>query len=457
MAAPTFPLRAVAALFLERQHLTRPRARRLSPRRLVAFVEDAGGLQLDSINVLDRAHYLTLWTRFGPYERARLDRLVYRRRLLFEYWAHAACLVPASHLVPWRRAMLDYRLRHTGWSSWLRRHRRTLDLVTEAIRTSGPAGSADFEHRRPAGRGGWWSWKPAQHALHYLWMTGALAVHSRPHFQKRYDLSERILSASPDVEPPTTESFRAWHVERSLHAMGGATDTDLTRYLSFPRMGPGVRRAALRRLLETGEVVEIEVRGSRARWLALARDLPALERERPAAGRVTRHHAALALRFAAVAPRARGAALRLQLPHRGLHARAEAGPRLLHAADPPRRPAHRPRGRQGPSAPSAGSPCADVHFERWFATGGTPPAAAWGAIEQDAALAGVADALWSLARFAGADDVDLGRVVPGRLRAPLGRALRAGPRAAGAAPARRRSSSAASAAGAAEDPATDQA
>ena len=130
MPVPTFPLRAVAALFLERQHLRRPRARRLTPRRLVGFVEDAGGLQLDSINVLDRAHYLTLWSRFGPYERARLDRLVYRRRLLFEYWAHAACLVPASHLGLWRRAMLDYRLRHTGWSSWLRRHRRTLDLVT---------------------------------------------------------------------------------------------------------------------------------------------------------------------------------------------------------------------------------------------------------------------------------------------------------------------------------------
>jgi uncharacterized protein YcaQ len=66
MPAPRFPLRAVAALFLERQHLTRPRARRLTPGRLVKFVEDAGGLQLDSINVLDRAHYLTLWSRFGP-------------------------------------------------------------------------------------------------------------------------------------------------------------------------------------------------------------------------------------------------------------------------------------------------------------------------------------------------------------------------------------------------------
>jgi uncharacterized protein YcaQ len=85
------PLRAVAALFLERQHLARPRSRPLTADRLVRFAEDAGGIQLDSINVLDRAHYLTVWARFGPYDRAWLDRAIYRRRLLFEYWAHAAC------------------------------------------------------------------------------------------------------------------------------------------------------------------------------------------------------------------------------------------------------------------------------------------------------------------------------------------------------------------------------
>src|SRR5437667_118942 len=64
------PLRAVAALFLERQHLGRPRATALTARRLGRFIEDVGGLQLDSINVLDRAHYLTVWSRFGPYDRA---------------------------------------------------------------------------------------------------------------------------------------------------------------------------------------------------------------------------------------------------------------------------------------------------------------------------------------------------------------------------------------------------
>src|SRR5713226_3212531 len=93
MPHPALPLRAVTALFLQRQHLARPRASALTAGRLGRFVEDVGGLQMDSINVLERAHYLTVWSRFGPYDRARLDRLVYRRRLLFEYWAHP----PASY------------------------------------------------------------------------------------------------------------------------------------------------------------------------------------------------------------------------------------------------------------------------------------------------------------------------------------------------------------------------
>ena len=119
----------MTSLFLERQHLARPRSRPLTAARLVRFVEDVGGLQMDSINVLERAHYLTVWSRFGPYDRARLDDLVYRRRLLFEYWAHAACLVPTSMLPWWRRAMLDYRSRHTGWSGWLRRNPKLLAQV----------------------------------------------------------------------------------------------------------------------------------------------------------------------------------------------------------------------------------------------------------------------------------------------------------------------------------------
>src|SRR5207249_2474687 len=188
-------LRAVTALFLERQNLARPHATRLTAPRLLRFVQDVGGIQLDSINVLDRAHYLTVWSRFGPYDRAWLDRQIYRRRILFEYWAHAACLVPASDFPWWRRAMLDYRSRHTGWSGWPRRNAKMLRTVREAV-----------------------------------------------------------------------------------HAMGAATELDLARYLTFPRFQPGVRRAALREMLERGEITEIELEGSGGRWLALASDLPALVR-----------------------------------------------------------------------------------------------------------------------------------------------------------------------------------
>ena len=151
MPAPVVPLRAVTTLFLQRQHLDRPRAATLTSRRLGRFVEDVGGLQLDSINVLDRAHYLTVWSRFGPYDRAWLDGQVYRRRLLFEYWAHAACLVPTSMLPWWRRAMLDYQLRHTGWSG-LRRNGKVLERVRAAVLANGPMANGDFEGAGPRAR-----------------------------------------------------------------------------------------------------------------------------------------------------------------------------------------------------------------------------------------------------------------------------------------------------------------
>ena len=96
---------AVAALFLRRQHLERPRAVALTAQTLRDFASDAGGIQLDSINAVDRAHYLTLWSRFGPYDKAELDKLVYADRVLVEYWAHAACLVAASDLDGWGRAI----------------------------------------------------------------------------------------------------------------------------------------------------------------------------------------------------------------------------------------------------------------------------------------------------------------------------------------------------------------
>jgi len=197
MTAPVFPLRAVTALFLERQHLTR-RAPTAHPRPPDALRRGRRRLQMDSINVLDRAHY----SRSGaarPYD-ARLVR-----------WSTAAgfprVLGPRSlsrarlDAAGWKRAMLDYRGAHR-WSNWLR-----------AIPTAGVG--RDHPRQRPDGHG---EWRRAARAAAAVLvelaaraardplslMTGVLTVHSRRHFQKRYDLLERAVAV-----PPGTRCRRA--------------------------------------------------------------------------------------------------------------------------------------------------------------------------------------------------------------------------------------------------------
>ena len=278
----TVPVDSAARLFLARQHLDSPRSRTLDEKTLTSFVADAGGLQLDSINVVERAHRLTLWSRFGPYDPAELDRLIYERRALVEYWAHAACLVAASDLPGWARAMADYRRRDTGWSDWLKSNPRVIKGVEDEIRRRGPLSSSDFE--RPVAQGksaGWWDWKPAHHALHSLWMSGRLAVHSRRHFQKSYDLAERTRAP---VEPIARAEFPRWHLRKTLRALGAAAEPDLSRYLTFPRFAPAERKRALAALLKSGEAVELKVEGLPGRWYALAEDLPALEAPPACAG-----------------------------------------------------------------------------------------------------------------------------------------------------------------------------
>src|SRR5262245_17608940 len=427
MASPAVvPLRAVAALFLERQHLRRPRARSLSPGRLVRFVADAGGLQLDSINVVDRAHYLTVWSRFGAYDKDALDRLVYRRRALLEYWAHAACPVPPAPFPSRRRAMLDYRTRSRGWARWLKKNRKTLAAVEEAIRQGGPLGSVDFVHRRPRGEPGWWNWKPTTHALDYLWMSGRTLVESRRHFQKRFDLAERVMPDALAREPLSGDEFKRWHLRRSLHAMGAATEMDLRMYLSFPRVGAAERRRWLARLLETGDVREIEVERpthmSHARWYALAEDLPALaaaSRRRPASEGTTllvpfdsflwhreRTHRLFGFQYT----------IEVYTPdHKRVHGYYTLpilhDGQLIGRIDPK---VHRAERRLEVKW---------VHFEPWFARGAEPPAARWGRVDREAAIEGLAGALRSLAEFVQADAVSLGQVAPSGLRASLKRRL----------------------------------
>lgn len=426
MSVPTFPLKAAAALFLERQQLDRPRGRRLTAASLLSFAESTGGIQLDSINVVDRAHHLTLWSRFGPYDRAKLDRLVYRRRVLFEYWSHVACLVPITDFPAWRRNMLDYARRSKGWGAFLKKHPKLIAAVEDAVREHGPIGSKHFEQAPRKREAGWWNWKPSSHALDYLWMSGRIGVHSRVHFHKRFDLMERILPAELAKPAFSREEYVRWHVRRSLRAMGAATETDLRMYLNYPRIPSAERHAALRRLVAEGAVAEVALAGVRGRWFALREDLEALaaagRRRAPSRGATFLAPFDSLLWHRERASKLFGFDYRVEVyvpAHKRVHGYYAlpifVDGQLVGRVDAKN---HREERRLE---------LRRFHFEPWFVAGDAPPAASWGRIEREEALAAIGGVCRSLAAFLGAEDVRLGKVAPGALAAPLRRALAAAP------------------------------
>jgi uncharacterized protein YcaQ len=254
-------------------------------------------------------------------------------------------------------------------------------------------------------------------------MTGAVTIHSRRHFQKRFDLMERAVPGAADAEAVSADAFQRWHIERSLHAMGAVTEIDLTHYLTYPRGGTSARRAALRAMAAQGLVTEIAVEGSPARWLVLTRDLPALARAgRPTAA--SRGTTLLApfdslLWYRDRVSRLFGFDYRIEVytpGHKRVHGYYTL-PMLHHGHLIGRLDAKAHRGERRLEA-------RHVHFEPWVARG-RAPAVGGDALDGDETLAGVADALTSLARFLDAGRVTLGRVTPSGLRAPLARALRA--------------------------------
>ncbi|WP_432836266.1 winged helix-turn-helix domain-containing protein [Dactylosporangium sp. CA-092794] len=232
-------------------------------RHLRRVVERTGLLQIDSVNVVQRAHYLPAYSRLGPYEPALLDRLAYRRpRELFEYWAHEASLVPV-HLHP----MLRWRMRSgAAWGRMVRIAREQPDLVRwvlEEIRAKGPVSAAEVEGDliQPRRKDHWgWNWSDTKTAIEWLFYSGEVSVARRnSSFARVYDVPERILP--PDViAAPTPEPADAYRelVRVAARGLGVAAEAELRDYFRLPLAGA---RTAIAELVEAGELVPVEVEG----------------------------------------------------------------------------------------------------------------------------------------------------------------------------------------------------
>lgn len=229
-------------------------------------------LQLDSVNVAVRAHYMPVYSRLGRYRPELLDAAAWsdsakRPRMLVEYWAHEASLIPVAD---W--PLFRWRMRESG-GAWRRKNRDLLDEapallddVRSVVKERGPVGAGAVERELGGegrqNRGPWWDRSDTKRACELLFALGELTTASRRGFERLYDLPERVLPPEVLAREPAEDDAVRELVDRSARALGVATEPDLRDYY---RLRPAQSQPAVQQLVEAGSLEPVAVQGWRQR------------------------------------------------------------------------------------------------------------------------------------------------------------------------------------------------
>ncbi|WP_368669667.1 winged helix-turn-helix domain-containing protein [Roseibium sp. RKSG952] len=222
------------AIFMDRHALAEPPAGNAKGADLLDLIRRLGFVQLDSINTVARAHDMILFSRRPTYRSRNLKRLYERDQALFEHWTHDAAVIPMDFYQHWHlRFQRDADLLKSRWKNWRRDgFEQQFETVLQHIRDHGPVGSSDVGKDEKKGSGGWWDWHPSKTALEYLWRSGALTVIGREGFQKRYDLTERVIETHlcPGNTPCDASETVDWLCNAALDRLGFATSGELAAF-----------------------------------------------------------------------------------------------------------------------------------------------------------------------------------------------------------------------------------
>jgi uncharacterized protein YcaQ len=267
----TLSLKAARRIALAAQGFGGPRPANVTRAHLARTIDRLGLHQIDSVNVLSRAHYLPAFSRLGAYDRALLDEAAWGRkskRRLFEYWAHEASLLPLP-LHPLLRWRMEQAARgERGWTAlrtFAHERRPEAEAVLKRIETEGPMSSSEVAAVLPAEArkgGGWWEWGHTKQALEFLFWSGRITTATRRgSFERVYDLMERVIPPAIMAlpTPAPAEAHRAL-VEIAARAMGVATMADLRDYF---RLDLADNRRAVESLVEDGRLLPVAVEGWR--------------------------------------------------------------------------------------------------------------------------------------------------------------------------------------------------
>ncbi|WP_336991629.1 winged helix-turn-helix domain-containing protein [Leucobacter sp. VD1] len=252
-----------------------PRLRRRRP--FDAVLDALHVLQIDSVNVFARSHYLPVFSRRGDYDAAALDRHLWRGGEFTEYWAHEAAFIPVRDraLFGWRMGEFRDRFTSNGRAEALA---PTIERVHSALAAGGPQFVRELEDGPRNGRGPWWDWSETKQAVEMLFAWGEVVSAGREGFQRRYALAEQVLPADALRTVEREEAQRAL-VEQAARSLGVATLADLADY---HRLKTADARAAVGALEEQGILIPVTVAGwqrsdgaPEAAWLHRAARVPA--------------------------------------------------------------------------------------------------------------------------------------------------------------------------------------
>jgi uncharacterized protein len=230
-------------------------------RQMNKMLSRIGLLQIDSVSVVVRAHYMPLFSRLGPYPRDLLDKAANsKKRALFEYWAHEASFLPVETfpLMRWRMQRAErHEEMYTGLAKWAQRNTQLIDDIYGEVVARGPIAASDIDGAK--GSGGWWGWSDEKHAFEWLFWAGRITTASRRGFERLYDLPERVLPASiyKATVPEPADAHREL-LRISARALGIATIGDLRDYF---RLSPADVKGRVEELVESGELLPVRVEG----------------------------------------------------------------------------------------------------------------------------------------------------------------------------------------------------
>lgn len=264
MTLQTLSNKDARRVFLDRHRLSETPQGPASGVDLLNLIEALGFVQLDSINTVARAHDLILFSRRPRYRPKALKSLYERDRALFEHWTHDAAMIPLEYYQHWQlRRHRDAERLKARWKEGRREgFEAQFQIILDQIRQHGPVSSSDVGKDEARGSGGWWDWHPSKTALEYLWRSGALCVIGRAGFQKRYDLTERVLDAhlcdvsqSPDVEQTID-----WCCDQALARLGFATHGEMAAF--WAHITPAEARDWCDAEMQAGRLEQVQITGT---------------------------------------------------------------------------------------------------------------------------------------------------------------------------------------------------